>query len=337
MSKRQNKSTLDESQTSPRSGNNKENKKSRPKKPKDADNLEALRAFMSRNGKLYSVSRLFHVDFSEVSIKRYKKIIRERVKGVLISKTGTDYKVEATFEVQPELGETSHDHSSVFIQVSVIPPSQDEDGDDEYLAENAKTMYSGYLTCRGRDKAYASVSQLPLLLAFARTVTLSACINSTLQVLFDCIIRPLELSTQEMELLFTQCLAATTRDDSKIALGLNFPCFKKDDVIELALSSENFPHLKKLVKTRQQSSDMAVSKKLFDKLYQSLNTNLSMDLQSCTLIKFQLSNIVLHNSGKFLVSSTAVMATFLKSLCHICLQKEIRLLRDITDIVIGED
>ncbi|XP_059481888.1 uncharacterized protein LOC132200440 [Neocloeon triangulifer] len=310
--------TDDPSDESPPSvGRRRQNKKS-----KIEERFKNLSEYTKRNGKIFTVSRLHNLDVREVAIKSYKKTIRERIRGVLASRTGATYKVDAIFELRKGLAETRHDEDTICIEVVVTPPTE-EDNDEVYRVEDAKSVYLGYLISRGRDKAYKYAAQLPVLLSFKGTNSIVSSINSTLEVLFDCIVRPFEFCSEYMEQILVKCLTVSTEDKPTIVLGVTAPNFKNDEIAELALLAENFKDLQRILKTSNEEELQRRSQALFENFYLGMRENSKMNLSRCSLIKFKLQGIILHNSGKFLISNTEVMAVFLRSICQLCLSIEV--------------
>jgi hypothetical protein len=64
------------------------------------------------------------------------------------------------------------------------------------------------------------------------------------QSLFDCNIRPVQLLSDDMKLIF--CSALLICKDSSTTFGFNSEDFEKNDMIELTLESEDMDDVRKL-------------------------------------------------------------------------------------------
>jgi hypothetical protein len=64
------------------------------------------------------------------------------------------------------------------------------------------------------------------------------------QSLFDCVIQPVHFLSGDMKLIFCSALQVST--ESTPTFGFNTEAFKKNDVIELALESEDMDDIRQL-------------------------------------------------------------------------------------------
>ena len=161
---------------------------------------------LGKSANIFSVTQLFNLDLSEVGLKRYSKILRERVNGELMSNPDKKFRVEASFKVVNDLVVTQFDH--VAIGVEVIATLVNDNDDEEAKEAAPKTLFGGFFVCTGLTRAVEGAAQLPLLVIYKSQKSLQASVNYALEV-------DIELSTPKfVEIIlcvdFSRCSIASS-------------------------------------------------------------------------------------------------------------------------------
>lgn len=136
---------------------------------------------MKKTSHVFSVTHLFNLDVSEAGLKRYSKILRERVSGALLSNSEKKFRVEASFRVFKDLALTEFDHDSITVEVFATPINEN-DSEEEEIEAAPQPIFCGLLVCMGLTKKMADIAQLPVLVVYKSKKSLEDYVNHELEV-----------------------------------------------------------------------------------------------------------------------------------------------------------
>lgn len=197
---------------------------------------QKLKGFLNKQWYFFQVSALFNMDYSEVSMKRYARRLKEKLMSRLPDDSSTSYKV--TYRIFPHLKLNDVDHQA--IEISIIKVS--EEG-------NQSAAYNAVLFSWGAKENMqpANATFLPIMLCQGLK-TLIKQVHVEFQLLHDCFISQLDVSGEEMR---TLCIGifdnSSYQESDNIKLKYVLPNQVKVGSLNISLPTNVFSELWKCI------------------------------------------------------------------------------------------
>jgi hypothetical protein len=187
---------------------------------------------------IFTLSKLFNFDISELKLKSLNKKLREYI-GITIDKTNEQYDeaIQSKITIEKGFDLTMYDHPAVRIEINVTKTNKKNKRDIKI-----DLIYVGYLMSHGIEEAWEYSAQYPILISKKKgSAKITTHVNDFLVKQFDCTIKKYVLDQTDLKWLYVTMLEVDDGIQEEDPISLHYTLKQLDHKNEMEIELTGGP------------------------------------------------------------------------------------------------